>query len=746
MSQYDELIDQLSHLYGIVPEYWDIFGNRHITSIDTKKAILRSIKIDVDSSQSLAAALDEEQCKPWSGFVEPVRVFSVNAQPFTIAAYIPVSEGEERRLIVSWSLENEQGQREEFTFTGSDLAVKERKWIGAARYVKIDLTDKGYRDIGYYSATVVCRHPENIFPGGSAVLEKTCRIIITPDACYIPSELESGKTWGLSVNLYSVRSSRNWGIGDFTDLNNIIKFIAGLKGGFVGINPLHAIPNIIPSGISPYSPISRFYKNFIYLGMDAIPEVNSSERALEMMNSDAFKEELNTLMNSDTVEYENILLLKRDILKQAFDYFHQVEYKNNTPRSRAFIKYIADEGKTLDSFALFSALWEDMNDMHGAFAWQDWPEKYRNPLSAAVQEFRALNEKKLLFYKYVQWLIDEQHRQAEELAFSLGMPIGLYHDLAIGSTGGGCNAWNCQCLFAGNIDVGAPPDDFNPNGQNWSFPPIIPGRLKDGGYDFFIQVIRKNMKHNGALRIDHALGLFRLFWIPGGMPAEKGAYVIYPREDLLRIIALESVRNRTIVIAEDLGTVGEDVREELLKFRMLSYKLLYFERNYPEPSFLPPEQYPPMALSSITTHDLPTVYGYWSGRDIQVKKQLNMRLESEVMQRFINNRERDRMLLLKALKSCGIVPDDFRATPVMSPELCLAIYEYLARTPCKLVALSLDDVIGTLDQQNMPGIVGSYPNWMQKTPINFEQMLTDQRFFAFSDMFRKNGRLLSITN
>ncbi len=248
------------------------------------------------------------------------------------------------------------------------------------------------------------------------------------------------------------------------------------------------------------------------------------------------------------------------------------------------------------------------------------------------------------------------------------------------------------------------------------------------------------MRHNGALRIDHALGLFRLFWIPAGMPAEKGAYVTYPHEDLLRIIALESVRNRTMVVGEDLGTVGENVREALHKFRMLSCRLFYFERNYPDPSFLAPDRYPALAFCAVTTHDLPTIYGYWSGRDIQVKNQLNMLHDNELIRRLFNDRARDRALILSALKSCGIVCDGFEIPPVMTPELCLAIYEYLARTPCKLAGVSLDDVLGTQDQQNMPGITGQYPNWMQKTPLSLEQIITDSRFYALSEMFRKNSR------
>ncbi|MBF0557838.1 MAG: 4-alpha-glucanotransferase [Nitrospirae bacterium] len=740
MPDYDELINRLSDTFGIIPEYWDIFGKQHVTSIDTKKAILSALKLDVGTTDSLASELSGEQDKAWRGFIGPVKVISVNSQPFTISVYVPAPEGEEHRLAFSCYLGNGSGVREELALPPESLNVRDQRFIGAARYVRIDITDSRHRDIGYYSATVMCKHPDKIFPGGKSVLQKTCRIIITPDACYIPPKLDPGKTWGLSLNLYSLKSLRNWGVGDFTDLDNIVRYTAGLKGGFVGINPLHAIPNMMPHGISPYSPVSRFYKNFIYLDMDAVPEVRASESAREIMNSDEFKKELRSLQTGDLLQYEKIAFLKKRILRHAFDFFHQSEYKKNTPRGITFKNYIEEEGAALDSFALFSALSEHISKELEACAWQDWPEEFLSPSGKAVKKFRTSNGKELLFHKYVQWCIDEQHRKVAKQASDLGMAIGLYHDLAIGSIGGGCNSWNYQNIVAENIDVGAPPDDFNPNGQNWGFPPLIPGMLKETGYEFFIQVIRKNMKYNGALRIDHALGLFRLFWIPCGMPAEKGAYVTYPTEDLLRIIALESVINRTMVIAEDLGTVGDNVHEELRKFQMLSYRLFYFERNYPDPSFTSPEQYPPLALCAITTHDLPTIYGYWSGRDIEEKKNLNIYHDDELNMKRIDDRERDKMLLLKALKSRGIIPENFQAGPSMTHELCLAIYEYLARTPCKLVAVSLDDVIGTLDQQNMPGITGSYPNWMRKTPLGLEQISTDRRFFDLAEMFRRNNR------
>ena len=733
MTKIDDLIDELSELCGVIPEYWDILGKKHITSVDTKKAMLRAMKIKIDSEKDVLKEINERKWKPWKNFIEPVHVVSVNEQPLKVPVYIPIQEGEEKRLSLSWSIESENGKRDEFTISGETLTFSDQQWINGIRYIRIDLQDKGNRGIGYYAFYVECKHPENIFTEGTNLLNKTSRIIVTPDTCYIPPKLNDRRTWGLSINLYSVRSFRNWGIGDFTDLKEIVRFTADLKGGLVGINPLHALQNTRPFGISPYSPISRLYKNFIYLDIEKIPEVSESEEAQRIMKSDPFQEEIARLRKRKLIDYGKITILKKEILRHAFNLFYEKHYIQDTERAQDFKRYLSGEGNSLESFSLFLSLWEHMMKAYRAYTWQQWPVHYHVPNNTVVQEFRRLHEKEILFNSYIQWLIDGQLKEAVKLTRELGMVVGLYNDLAIGSVGGGSDAWNYQDVI-GDAEVGAPPDDFSPNGQSWGFPPVISERLRDTGYELFIQTVRKNMKYGGALRIDHAPGLFRLFWIPYGMSPKEGAYIRCPSEDLLRIIALESVRNKTMVIAEDLGTVAENARETLKRFQMLSYKLFYFERNYPDPSFLTPEKYPDVALCAVTTHDLPTIYGYWKGLDLKMRKKLGMYTDESLWQRHVEERKRDKKLIISALKSQGIIPDDFSSEPKMTPELCLAIYRYLAKTPCKLLLVSLDDIIGTLNQQNMPGTVDSYPNWMQKTTLTLEEMISDKRFASLSKM------------
>ncbi|PKL51496.1 MAG: 4-alpha-glucanotransferase [Nitrospira bacterium HGW-Nitrospira-1] len=729
-----EMINELSGLCGILPEYWDIFGKLHTASLDTKMAMLRAMKIPVASDNDIAQAIAKQKARPWESFVEPVFVRSVNDQPLKIPVYIPVVSGQEKNLEIKWIIEDETGKTHELKVFGDEMHIIEERTIDNIRYLKVLLSDELRRNTGYYTADIECKLASSTFPDGVEALRKKTRLIVTPDTCYLPQELQQNRMWGLSANLYSVHSKSSWGIGDFKDLRSVVDMTAGLKADFVGVNPLHAIPNMYPYGISPYSPITRLYKNFIYLDIEDIPEVIESDEIRAVIQMKSFKRKIEELKMLGRIDYAKASQLKEQILRHAFDFFYERHYKKNTDRDNHFREFLSAEGRSIECFAVFLALWDFFRKTKNMQAWHEWPEEYHDPYGDTVNAFKKEHEKEALYYMYLQWLIDSQLMKISRHCREVGMKIGLYHDLAVGAISNGSDVWGYQKII-GDADVGAPPDDFNPNGQNWGFPPMIPDNLKENGYELFIETVRKNMKYGGALRIDHALGLFRLFWIPAGMSPADGAYLLQPAEDFLRIIALESERNKTIVIAEDLGTIDDTFRQMLQSFHMLSYRLFYFERNYPDPSFKYPDQYPSMALCAITTHDLPTIYGYWAGRDIEVKKQTGIYRDEEAWRNDVIARERDKGLILSALKAQGIIPADFPEAPQMIPhmthELCIAIYRYLAQSPCKLLLVSLDDILGTLDQQNMPGTVDSHPNWMRKTPVSIEDMVHDK---SFSDL------------
>ncbi len=721
MEDYENLLSQLSDLAGIIPEYYDIFGKKHVMSRASREAILSAMDLRVGTPEAVLLEIEKKRMRPWQSVLAPVSVISVTAQPYELPVHLPLPEGKEQTALVSLTIEDERGKKDTREYALSGVRVEQQQVINGQRFLRV-LLPLPRKDLGYYRLRLSC-----------SPLERTGRLIVTPDACYMPEQLQDNKkAWGVAVNLYALRSERGWGIGDLGDLKQVVAWLGSLGAGAVGINPLHEIPNTSPYGISPYSPISRLYRNFIYIDMETVPEMAGVALAPEM------SERIARLRSSDQIDYQAVAAVKRELLEKAFEVFLRDHYVPGTDRGMAFGQYVEREGPPLRQHALFLMLSEHMRARHKAEVWTKWPQEYHSPHSPGVEAFRKNNEKRLLFFAYVQWLIDQQMAEASAAARAGKMAAGLYGDLAIGAVEGGSDVWMYQDVVAEQVHVGAPPDDFNGNGQDWGFPPMIPDKLKESGYDLFIQTIRKNMEHMGALRIDHAAGLFRLFWIPRGRPPADGGYVRCDSEDLLRIIALESVRNRTLVIGEDLGTITDEMRHGLQRFNILSYRLFYFERNYPDPSFLAPEHYPAMALAAVTTHDLPTLSGFWAGRDLDRKKQLGIIRDEEQYEKQKGERDRDRHLILEALRTRGLLPAGDGNGQAMTPELCRAIYRYLAASPAKLVLVSMDDVIGTLDQQNMPGTVSEYPNWRQKYPLRLEEIVADGRWKELAAMERQS--------
>lgn len=740
----EALINELSELCGIIPDYWDILGTRHWASPATKTAILRGMGIAVDDEDVVRREISLRQGRPWNRLVEPVHVISVSAQPTEISFCLPVSAEALPGLSIAMTIQDEHGQTCSLSYSGAEIVPLDHAMVDGHPHIRVLLKDNARRGIGYYQVSICCSHQLPVLPQGRTACDGETLLIITPDACYLPPSLEQGKTWGVSSNLYAIRSASNCGVGDLNDLGTLVRAIGAHGGGFVGINPLHSIPNRPPFGISPYSPVSRLFKNYLYLSLEDIPDVAECPICSEMMQSALWQSQVKTQRSAEKINYEAVAALKVQVLSQAFDHFYDQHYLPGSARGAAFGRFVAKEGRLLERYALFFAIWKVMHAETGCFSWQEWPEEYRNPSSAVVTAFREANERLVHYFMYVQWLLECQHEAAAAAARDVGMPIGLYHDLAIGSIGNGSDVWMAQDLFASGIDVGAPLDDFNPTGQNWGFPPLLPERLRETGYAFFIETIRRNMRHAGAIRIDHALGLFRLFWIPQGELPLEGAYVRCHAEEMIRIIALESVRNNTVVVAEDLGTFDDGMREMLQAFRMFSFRLLYFERYYPDLWFRAPEDYPEMAISAVTTHDLPTLGGFWIGSDIDLQEQLNLFPNPGRIAQYRADRMGDRTRLIRILKQRGLVRQDYpeapKDVPTMTPELSLAIYAYLAQSRSKLLNVMLDDAVGSMRQMNLPGTVDEHPNWVQRIPVPLEEIVDLPWLKQLAGACRRYGR------
>jgi 4-alpha-glucanotransferase len=567
------------------------------------------------------------------------------------------------------------------------------------------------------------------------------RLILCPSRAWMPPSIEAGRRRaGLAVSLYGVRSGETWGCGDFTALHKMIDFVVDRLGGsFLALNPLCAIHNRQPFNTSPYLPNSVYYRNFIYVDIERVLDIHHSSWARRLRLSAAVVAEIESLNRSEFVEYERIACLKSAFLRLLFRSFLQREYRPMTSRGVAFQRWIEQEGELLDRFATFTAL-----DRHhhqrdpNVWVWQQWPPEYHDPDSSAVREFRNRYPREILFHKYVQWQLDLQAAEAQEHACRRGMEIGLFHDLPLATDRCGFDLWASPDFFVAGCRVGSPPDDFSPKGQDWSFPPPNTEKHRSNGYRLFAESIRRSARHGGALRIDHVMRLFRLYWIPDGFDATRGTYVRDDHENLLRVLALESHRQKVLIVGEDLGTVEPYMREALARFGILSYRLFYFERN-DRGEFKRPEEYPLQALVSSTTHDLPTLAGFWSGKDIEARLGAGL-VTADGAVEMRRQREAEKQKMLDVLNHAGLLPPEVPRSAALSPELSgplhSAIFAFIASTPSALLTVNHEDLTKEEHQQNLPGSTWQYPNWRRKMRFSIEDLAHTSQAADFSAMCR----------
>ncbi|WHZ13596.1 MAG: 4-alpha-glucanotransferase (amylomaltase) [Nitrospira sp.] len=738
-----DLLRLLASRAGISPEYHDIAGTLHVTSDETRRSILSAMGFQVESRETLTQELTAWDEAPWQQPCDPILILQQGHESARWSLRLPLDEGEEQHLVVAWKVIDEQGtvvHREE---AGPHLVPQEVRYPAGRRTVRLELPLIPDLALGYYDVSVMTK-------GSKVETKGSLRLVVAPPHCYVPEGLAQGeRVWGVAVQLYALRSGTNWGVGDFSDLSRLVEWAGKeLGAGIIGLNPLHALKNSRPHHLSPYSPTSRLFLNDLYIDLDRLPEYRISPDAQRLRNSPEFQKELEKVRLADRVDSESVVKAKRTMLDLAYRQFLKDNYTGTEPslqptsaRGWLLERFIRDEGESLERFALFQVLEEERRLVEQPpTLWPEWPAQYRTPGSPALREFAKRHRKRVRFFQYLQWVAADQLKEAKTRAAQVRMAVGLYPDLALGSDRNGAEAWMLQDVLALNADCGAPPDAFAPQGQNWGFAPFHPLRLKATGYRSYIELLRKTLRQGGAIRIDHVMMLFRLFWVPRGSTAAAGAYVHYPAEDLLRILALESTRARTLVIGEDLGTVPDYVREQLARYRILSYRVFYFERNWNDGSFQPPPAYPDQSLAVVTTHDLPTLSGYWTGEDIRLRAGLGMYASEQAVQQALEERLRDKGHMLAALKQMDLLPPGLSDQPeqvaVMTPELCRAIHVYLAASRAWIVMANLDDVIGEVTQMNLPGTVDAYPNWSRKLSLSLEELQGDERVQSLAAALR----------
>jgi 4-alpha-glucanotransferase len=507
-------------------------------------------------------------------------------------------------------------------------------------------------------------------PFGYHLLGETL-LIVSPGTCYLPAEL---RTWGLAVQVYAARSRASWGIGDLADLRRLGRWARqDLGAGVVMINPLSAATPVPPVEPSPYYPSSRRFRSPLYLRIEEVPGAGALGPLLETAANAG-----RALNTTRRIDRDAVWRLKTEALEAIFERF---------AGDPAFDRYWREQGEALTQFAAYCALAQ----RHGR-DWRQWPADLRRPNAPGVTTFITEEARRVRYHAWVQWLIDRQLAAAS-------VEIGVIHDLPIGLDVAGADAWCWQDLMAKGMSVGAPPDEFNANGQDWGLAPFVPHLLRAARYRPFIQTISAMLRHAGGLRIDHVMGLFRLFWIPHALGAAGGTYVRYAADELLAIVAIESHRAGAFIIGEDLGTVEDGVRERLAENNMLSYRLMYFEPN-------PPSQYPELALSSVTTHDLATVAGVWTGRDVADSKTAGLLPNEAGMEAL-----REKLAESSDLAADAPVEDAIEAT-----------YRTLATAPSRVLLATLDDAVAVPERPNMPGTTTAWPNWSLALPQPLEEI------------------------
>jgi 4-alpha-glucanotransferase len=716
------LIERLARLRGVGDAYHDYRGELRYFSVKTRADILRAMGCAVDDPAALVAEVSELETSRWRQLLPTV----ATARGPRAGVDLNITARDFGSSLV-WTVNLEDGGRRAGVVSTADCPELWRgeidgSWITRRRLdLPLDLPP-GYHELEVKLGAAVTR----------------CALITSPLECFEPPViLAGGRLWGVAVQLYTVRSRGNWGIGDFGDLKQLIRWLAPRGAGFIGLNPLHSLAPADPLRASPYSASSRHFLNMMYIAVPEVAEYDECAAARLRVSEPEFIDRLHALRAADLVDYRGVADLKFEILELLFRDFRDWHLVSNTERALEFRAFVASGGALLQSHARFDALDQYFRaTLNSASGWMNWPEEYRDVNGAAADRFAAAHPLQVEFYLYLQWLAHQQLTSAQALTRDLGMPVGLYGDYAVGANPGGSETWVDQTGYRMGAEIGAPPDPLALRGQGWGIPPQDPVVMEHQRLQGFVRLIRNNMRYYGALRLDHVMSLCRLWWVAAGDAPTEGAYVHYPLQQLLTVLALESARSACLVVGEDLGVVPDEMRRAMPEFGLYHYKVLLFEKDGGR--FRRPDEFVRRALGTVTTHDMPTLRSYWEGRDIDLRRKLSLYPSVEIQHEVVRERDLDRAALLSALQEQGLAPAS-PASPSepFTPELANALHVYLARSRSALVALQIEDLLGMVDPVNVPGTDWEYPNWQRKLTVDVEDLVGRS---DFDDSFAQIAR------
>ncbi|MER2494137.1 4-alpha-glucanotransferase [Catenovulum sediminis] len=706
---------ELAEYLGIESSYYDIWGNQIFATDETRSSLLNAMGFTINTDEDAQQALLKLQRDKWSSPLDPVYIIPAEAQTGRIRIRLAAS-ALQQKIHLLLSLEN--GDLHQKQISVSQLKPLSEQTIDGQTVAEFELEIPDNLTLGYHMLDL--RLPD---------CQSLSTLVVAPRTCYEPKQVSDNKLWGVAAQLYSLRSQQNLGLGDFGDLAKLVHNAAEHGASSVGLNPLHPLFPANPAHISPYSPTSRSFVNTLYIDVHAISELNESKAGRELLESGHYKEKVAQLNQQELLDYPAVAKLKQQLLEIAYQHFVCEHQTKNTHRSQKFDDFCDEMGAELDTLCTYDALYEHFHKQNpDVYGWKDWPAEYQQANSAAVIQFAQENKQRIGFFKYCQWIADQQLSGIAKLAKQQGMPVGLYLDLAVGCDGSGAEVWGEQDLFVPGAGVGCPPDLLNQLGQDWGLTPINPFALRQKAFRPFVNALRNNMRHAGALRIDHVFGLMRQYWIAPGKDARSGAYVRFPLDDLLRIIALESRRQKCLVIGEDLGTTPDGFGDIAAQAKMLSYKVLYFE-NQQDGRYVKPADYPDLSMVTVSTHDLPTIKGWWEGNDLKWRTELKLYPSEETRLKELNGRNEERKLLLTALLDAELITPEAASkidltSPSMTLELSVAIQKFLASSCGFLFMIPLEDLLSLKEQVNIPGTTWQHPNWLRRLPCPIDKLFS----------------------
>lgn len=729
-------LDKLADIVGIASEYTDKAGQVHFTPDETKLFFLKALGIPAETEQQRKSSLKYFEELFWRRMMKPTTVVLTNELPVSFNLCLP----ERKKKEINWKITLESQEELSGTALIHDTGLPETKKIGKETYQKHHVTLGTDLPVGYHRIQIEYDD-----------LKTSSSLIIAPPRGYTPEKMESWKSidriWGVPVQLYALRSERNWGIGDFTDLSDLLDILKRQGADIIGLNPLNALFHDNPGEASPYRPSSRLYLNPLYIDVEAVPEYGKSDKALELVNSFNFRMRLNGAKQTKFVDYQCVCDLKTQALSAVYETFNTLansEDEEDISRQADFKKYKEEHTPTLDELCTFEALREKIGKGFPAPGQNDWPKEYRTADSPEIKRFAEENSERIDFFKFIHWIADRQLKAVYEKSVRLNFKVGLYQDQAVGVASDGAEPWAHPESFVKNVDIGAPPDQMRPRGQRWGFAPPNPISLNENSYEHYRDLMRFNMKYAGALRIDHVMGLYRLFWAPELNSGEKvvnGAYIYYDMKALLAIISIESQRSKCIVIGEDLGTVPKGFRGKMYQARLFSTKVLHRQRDK-DGNFFKTTKYFPFSLAQVSTHDQPSIPAYWTFYDLETFRKCNLFLTKEQFEKACQERLGICHTMIETFKEEGLwegdVPSrlDVMKDPRLRRKLILKTNQFIARSKSSIFLVRFEDIFGQTEMINVPGTTNEYPNWRLKLPVNISEMESCSEIQEVFEMIR----------